>query len=307
MTKTFDVSTRAEFGLTARVLAALVPRAESCGAELLLVGAAARDVVVTARAGSRPARATYDVDVAVAVAGWDGFRCVTEGLERVRTSEHKFLVDGVEVDVVPFGGVAADGLLRWPDDHVMNVLGFAEALVTAVHVTFPGGGDAAVADLPAQVVLKLMAWRDRGHVNARDAVDLLALLYDNYAGSLDRHEFDPALAAAGAVGCEVAAMLGPRTLEVIRELLDRECSDAGTLPAAMGVSVARNAVCWRRCARASRTRRKPRARRRGARRPSRPPAASARCDRTCRPGPSRPGRRRRRRTPSARPTRCARP
>ncbi len=252
MTKTFDVSTRAEFALTTRVLAALVPRAESCRVELLLVGAAARDVVVTARTRSRPARATYDVDVAVAVAGWDGFRCVTEGLGRVRGSEHKFLVDGVEVDVVPFGGVAADGLLTWPDDHVMTVLGFPEALATAVHVTFPGGVVARVADLPAQVVLKLMAWRDRGRVDSRDAIDLLTLLrafeegdyqerlYDRHGGALDRHDFDPGLAAADAIGCELAAMLLPRSLDVVRDLLDRECSDEGALPAAMGVLVARN-------------------------------------------------------------------
>jgi predicted nucleotidyltransferase len=249
----FDVSTNAEFDLTAEVVRRLAPLAAECGADLLLVGAAARDLLVTARTGDLPLRRTNDVDIAIAVGGWADFACVTRTLDRVGAAEHKFRVVGVEVDVVPFGGVEdAERTIRWPDDHVMNVLGFAEALRSAVSVMLPGGVVVGVASLPAQVVLKVNAWRDRGHYDGRDAIDLLTLLraysegdyltelYERHGDSLERHDFDPVLAGADRLGYEAGALLAVDDRAVVTTLLDGECSGDGRLPAAMGRDVARN-------------------------------------------------------------------
>lgn len=85
-----------------------------------------------------PLRATNDVDVALAVDGWEAFGAVTAAFEPVPGAEQRFLVAGVPVDVVPFGGVeTGDGAISWPDGHVMTVLGFAEALATAEDVVLP--------------------------------------------------------------------------------------------------------------------------------------------------------------------------
>jgi predicted nucleotidyltransferase len=44
-------------------------------------------------------------------------------------SVHTFLVSGITVDIVPFGGIEReDRTVVWPDGSVMNTLGFAEAL-----------------------------------------------------------------------------------------------------------------------------------------------------------------------------------
>ncbi len=122
------------------------------------------------------------------------------------------------IDVIPFGGVERpDRTIVWPDDHMMNVLGFAEALASAVHVLLPRHVEVPVASLPAQSILNLVAWRDRRWDNRKDAVDLRSILmayhhgpyqdelYDSHLHLLERHEFDPAAAGAERIGNEASA------------------------------------------------------------------------------------------------------
>jgi predicted nucleotidyltransferase len=177
--RSYDASTRADLDSVAIAVEALQPRAATCGAELLVVGAAARDILLT----TKPARATNDVDVAVAVASHEQATTITDGLELVPGYLHKFRVRGVEVDVVPFGAVEnADRTVTSPDGYRMNLLGVSEALACAVTVTLRFGVVVKVASVPAQVVLKLVAWEDRHHLTTRDATDLLSLLTEYASG-----------------------------------------------------------------------------------------------------------------------------
>jgi predicted nucleotidyltransferase len=64
----FDASTDPDLTALGLVLAELRIHADRCGADLLLIGAAARDVLIRHVTGSPPQRATTDIDIAVAVA-----------------------------------------------------------------------------------------------------------------------------------------------------------------------------------------------------------------------------------------------
>lgn len=128
-------STDPDITVAGRVLAALDTPARLLGADCLVVGATARNILSVAWFDRLPSRATRDVDVAVAVATWEAFERLTEGLTR-RGGAHTFsvLVGGaaVEVDVVPYGGVETpDRSVLLPDEHLLNVLGIREAFDAA--------------------------------------------------------------------------------------------------------------------------------------------------------------------------------
>ena len=130
-------------------------------------------------------RATEDTDVALAVPDWDGFRRVREALIvsqafRPDRREHRLWLGDQGVDLIPFGGVERrDRSIAWPPEgaEVLNVAGFVEALATAVSVRLPGGLVFRVASLPALVLLKVWAWKDRRYTApGKDAADIWMLL-----------------------------------------------------------------------------------------------------------------------------------
>lgn len=235
------------------VLDVLAPRAEACRADLIVVGAAARDLLLT----TPPPRETGDLDFGLAVASVDDLAAITDGLPPVPGHTNKYVVAGFDVDVVPFGLIERDDrTVLSGSGFVMNVLGYREALAAAVHVDLPSGRVVAVASLAAQVVMKLFAWDDRRHLTTKDALDLGYLLaeyrepryldemFDDHAHRMERHDFDVALAAVDRAGAEVAALLGTDTARLVG-LLGRECADDGALPGQMGPQPGRNRALLR--------------------------------------------------------------
>lgn len=173
--KRLDLAGATGLQVPTEVLRELEQRAARLGADMVVIGAAARDLVVHAAVGEEPVRATLDVDVAIAVddAGFAGF---TQGLELIRRTGHRFRVLRVEVDVVPFGPVETNRHVLLRDGHRLDVTGLAEAAATAVQVEMPCGLTLKVASLPAQAALKVLAWRDRHMRNTKDALDLEQIL-----------------------------------------------------------------------------------------------------------------------------------
>ncbi len=215
--RSFDASTRADlpvpFSAVAAVVAALRPQVES----LVVVGAVARDLLACAAGGLPIPRVTKDVDIAIAVKTMTDYEGLT-GLIKGRTPPRHH-IEGLSVDVIPFGGVEAHGLVLFDNDFELDVTGFAEAARTAVDVTLPGGAVVPVASLPAQAALKLLAWRDRGNYHqSKDALDLRTLLKARGEGiyQADLYEteafvrYDYALdkTAAYQLGVEGAVLLG---------------------------------------------------------------------------------------------------
>jgi predicted nucleotidyltransferase len=229
----FNASTAVDLEPVARVLATLRRRADQCGVEIMVVGAAARDILIRHVVGSIPERATADIDIAVAVSSWSDVKQLTEPFPRRRNSEHTFEVHETEVDVIPFGAIEdANRTITWPNDHRMNVFGFREAMTAAVNVTFPGQIVVAVASLPAQSILKLFAWQDRHYDSRRDAIDLKSIisayhegpyfdeLYAAHESLIELHDYDPALAGAHRIGQEAQSLIAPESRDSITSLLD---------------------------------------------------------------------------------------
>lgn len=144
--------------------------------EFPVIGAAARDLVIHSRQRSEPTRATKDIDIAVAVRGDEDFRALTQVLDRRGRAPHKFIVHGVEVDVIAFGGNEADRAVTFSDGSVFDATGISEAHSTSVSVRFPRGTEVQVASPAALTALKILAWRERYADNPKDALDLATIL-----------------------------------------------------------------------------------------------------------------------------------
>lgn len=202
-----------------RVIAAVQAGAQAQGLDPLLVGAAARDLLLVNVFGQRVRRATKDVDFAVALASWEAFEQLKERL----VSDHGFADEarqvqrlvftaegdgaGTTIDLVPFGGLQVNRhTLVWPPemDVYMTVAGFTEALASAQVVELAAGVMVKVASLPGLTILKLFAWGDRRHRDAKDAVDLYQLLRSyGDAGTSDRmSDPDQALDRWLALDCD---------------------------------------------------------------------------------------------------------
>lgn len=249
MTAFFNASAIAEIEPLRQVLQEICQRADSTGVEVMIVGAAARDLLIRHDLGAPPRRATLDVDIAVAVATWTEVKMLTTGLPVARGGTHTFSVAGMDVDIIPFGGIESpQRTIIWPDDHEMNVFGFQEALRSAVRVELSADLMVLVASLPAQSLLKLMAWHDRRHLTTRDAIDLRTIfdaysigkhldsLYTEHPVLLESHEYDPLTAGAHLLGQQAAVLLSDAGQEKVRALLTEDrftalASDMGGRPA----------------------------------------------------------------------------
>lgn len=155
------------------------------------------------------------------------------------------------MDIIPFDGVEDENrTITWPNDHRLDVLGFHEALEGAATVQI-GEVSVKVASLPAQVILKLLAWRDRHLDNSRDAIDLRTIIlaysdepyldrvYQDH-DALEAHDSDLELAGADRIGSEAISLMGSAGATVIRTLVDEQCAEDARLPAQMSNTVARN-------------------------------------------------------------------
>lgn len=235
-----DLSDRPVLQPLARVLAAV----QRAGGEtrFVVIGAAARDLLLVHAGGIEAQRATEDTDLAVAVRTWDEFMCLrtallkSEGCVAGRPL-HQLWLDDHRLDIVPFGGVErADRTIAWPTEgaEVMNVLGLSEAMATAIEVRLPGDVVTRIASVPALAALKIWAWADRKYtMPGKDAPDIWMLLrHYADAGNHDRlygpegeavlaaFEFDLDRAGAWLLGRDVKAILasGPEPSDAIKRL-----------------------------------------------------------------------------------------
>lgn len=198
--------------------------------EPLLVGATARDILLSYAHGIPIQRATFDIDFAVAVETWDHFKKVREALlgsadfAEVSGMPHRLLFKrDTKLDLIPFGGVERpDRTIAWPpkQDEVMHVLGYREAMRDAVDVLLPSGQQIKTVSLPALAVLKIFAWRDRRRRSpGKDAADLWTILcnylqagnedrlYAEHTHLFDEPDYDYLRAGAWLLGRDIRALL----------------------------------------------------------------------------------------------------
>jgi predicted nucleotidyltransferase len=238
--------------------------------DCFVVGAMARDILLTGVFGLPAGRATRDVDLALAVEGWPQFEAIKARLvgtgafnsdERVAQRLYYRAASagrGHPLDLIPFGGVELPGgEIAWPPDRavVMNVAGYGEAFASAVPVEVEPGFAVRVASLPGLAILKLVAWADRGAGDPRDTIDLATLLrqygaagnedrlYGTEIGVLDVVNYDFDLAGARLLGMDAGRIAAPSTRGQILALFDDPARlDRLVLGVARGLRAARDAV-----------------------------------------------------------------
>jgi predicted nucleotidyltransferase len=153
---------------------------------LMLVGAGARILVFDSRYNAQ-GRSTTDWDWGIKVKSWKEFEALVEvmvqgtsplfrGTQTLHRFEH--IETQTPLDLVPFGSLAEPNqAIEWPNERSMNVLGYEEALVQAEEVAIEENWTIKVASVPSLVVLKLIAWKDRG---SKKDLDDVILMLQNY-------------------------------------------------------------------------------------------------------------------------------
>lgn len=215
--------------------------------EYFVVGAMARDILLSGVFGLDAGPRTRDVDIAVALDGWPQFQTIKARLVETgafvpdeRSAQrlyHRAASEGTgyPIDLIPFGGVEEpESQIAWPPDRnvVMNVAGYAEAFTSAVPVEVAPAFVVRVASLPGLAILKLIAWADRGAGDPRDAIDLATLLqlygaagnedrlYGTEINVLEVVDYDLDRAGARLLGMDAGRIAAPRTRKQALALLD---------------------------------------------------------------------------------------
>jgi predicted nucleotidyltransferase len=211
-----------------------------------IAGAMARDILLTNVFGIGTGLATIDVDFAFAVKDWTQFSAIKTELLSLKgfsvsnpETPHRvnYIHEGGKVypvDILPFRGVEEPRhTIAWPPEMrvMMNVVGYEEALVTAIPVRIDDDLNIRVASLPGLALLKLFAWVDRKAENSKDAVDLVVLfqtyheagnqdrLYGEEISVLEAVDYDLAIASPRLLGKDVRRIAAPDTLDKALALL----------------------------------------------------------------------------------------
>ena len=210
-----------------------------------VVGATARDVILSYGHGIEIKRATVDIDLGVEVTDWDEFHALKNGLtatgrfESTQSAQRLLYERDLPIDIVPFGSLEHPNKeISWPPDHSirMNVLGFGDAFRNAQMVRLR---TEPVLDIPfatpaGLAVLKIVAWNDRSPQGSKDARDLIFLLRSYLdAGNQDRlaeehsdmladNDFDYQRAGARLLGRDMAKIMLPETRNAVLEILGSE-------------------------------------------------------------------------------------
>ena len=146
----------------------------SVDSEFYVIGAIARDIILSGIHKQVPARKTNDLDIAIAIPNWSKFHEIADGLCRINgftkskeQTQRFFYKTHFQLDIVPFGGIAhADKLIYWPpeESQAMSVSAFADVVKHAFEITVDNELKINVATLPGIFILKLNAWKNRNIV-----------------------------------------------------------------------------------------------------------------------------------------------
>lgn len=162
---------------------------QSIGSDFYVIGATARDIILSSIHKQASARRTADLDIAIAIKDWDKFEQISKELCEIdcftkdsgQTQRFKFL-NVYDIDIVPFGEIAKeDNNIYWPPEEqfAMSVAGFTEVANNTLDVTIDNEFTVKVASLPGIFILKLTAFNGRKNQTNKDADDL-AFIIENY-------------------------------------------------------------------------------------------------------------------------------
>lgn len=234
-------------------VAAVSSVAKQLDVPVLIVGAAARDLLLEYACGIESGRATLDVDFGVRVNSWEEYNKFlkaledTEGFVRDKIRQHRFTTPNSQlIDLVPFGPIAGTRQqIIWPSDEErgMSVEGFESVMTAAVEVLLRIDPRLVVrtATLPGLALLKILSWDDAYTERGRDGYDFYFIM-NSYmeTANMDRLSTDahdlveepiPPLQEIGArlLGRDMARISDTSAAARVAEILFREQDEDGTL------------------------------------------------------------------------------
>lgn len=203
---------------------------------VMLVGARCRDIHQLKYRESSPSRTTKDVDLALAVGGWEPLTNLRQHFPATSAAWQKLQVEGLEVDA--FGALEKPpGEIASADGHVLNVAGFQEVFDAREFHRLSNGLRIAIPSVAGLAALKLHAWLDRHpRREFKDANDIALILawyedadsylwecFDEVAdqgciGETDRM-------AAAILGRQVRFLLGQAAAKELSERFEEETAD----------------------------------------------------------------------------------
>lgn len=249
---------------TVELLRAVDQVASQQAVPFLLVGAFARELVLTHGYGINTHRATVDVDLGVEVSSWAQYEELRRGLLELgsfrenRQIQRLRFRNSLPVDLIPFGEIAqSDHTIFWPPEYAirLDVTGFEDALRCChiVRISNDPCLEICVTSLVGLAILKLSAWNDREVGRDRDAIDLLIILrnyldagnserlWDEHPDIADQDDFDYELAGARLLGRDISAVASTRTARILMNVLTKQTGARSTSALILGMQKARPA------------------------------------------------------------------
>ena len=235
------------------ILQALNSFFQSKKIDFYIVGATARDILLTNLYGLIPERKTMDIDIAIAISNWEEFEIIERELpqreyfEKDSHQKQRFIYKGFyAIDVIPFGKIAQkDGNIYWPPDGViaMSVSGFPEIGAATISVSIDNEFTIKVSSLSGFFLLKLMAWKDRYLSSSKDAYDIALILlhyleineqraYEEHYDLYEAEPFDQVEASGRLIARDVKALIGYNkdTMTYLIKILEKEITLAQESP-----------------------------------------------------------------------------
>ena len=227
------------------ILQALNSFFQSKEIDFYIVGATARDILLTNLYGLIPERKTMDIDIAVAISNWEEFEIIERELpqreyfEKDSHQKQRFIYkEFYAIDVIPFGKIAQkDGNIYWPPDGViaMSVSGFPEIGAATISVSIDNEFTIKVSSLSGFFLLKLMAWKDRHLYSSKDAYDIALILlhyleineqraYEEHYDLYEAEPFDQVEASGRLIARDVKALIeyNKDTMTYLIKILEKE-------------------------------------------------------------------------------------
>jgi len=218
---------------------------QSIGSDFYVIGATARDIILSGIHNQTSTRRTADLDIAIAIKDWEKFNqiskelCEIEGFIKDPLQKQRFKFnEAYIIDIVPFGEVAkADNNIYWPpeEEFAMSIVGFTEVANNTLDVTIDNEFTVKVASLPGIFILKLAAFNDRKNETNKDADDL-AFIIENYLEinelrAVEEHydiyeveNFNTFTAGSTLLGRDIKSILGENaeTIQTFIRILEDE-------------------------------------------------------------------------------------
>lgn len=207
--------------------------------DFFVIGATARDIVLLALVNATARRKTRDLDIAIAVTGWNRFDEIQQALldDGYKKSAHlaqRFYWSDYEIDIVPYGAVAKDDdYIYWPPEETiaMSVRGFDEVLREAITVNIDNEFEIRIASLHGLFILKLNAWLDRNLSTNKDAEDMWHIIDNYYFANENRNihqevyeleDFDLIVGGAYWLAHDIADLLDAEQISFYNQVLKKE-------------------------------------------------------------------------------------